>query len=152
MEILVYGKCHSIAARHRNTHHFVIFMVVQQCNRLLYFVSNLLTSCTDSEDLIEPESTSIQPFAVLCGHHAEPISALVCAVEGIGTREISREKHVLVSADLSSCMCVWSLDDGVCLRVCRLSWLPCSLLLLILVRTHFGTAPDQHLLGVHLRW
>ena len=73
----------------------------------------------DSEDLIESDSTAIQPFALLCGHHTEPISALVCAVEGAGAREPTKEKNVLVSADLSSCMCVWSLEDGVCLRVCR---------------------------------
>ena len=81
----------------------------------LVFLKKLLITSTDSEDLLDSDSASIQPFAILCGHHTEPISALVCAVEGVGVRE----KNVLVSADLSSCMCVWSLEDGVCLRVCR---------------------------------
>jgi WD40 repeat protein len=62
-------------------------------------------------------SSSIRPLAVLCGHHEAPITSLVTAFEG--------KHHVLVSADTSGCMCVWRVEDGVCLKTfCVLAWGP----------------------------
>jgi len=59
----------------------------------------------------------MRPLALLCGQHEVEITALVAAFEG--------KHHVLFSADASGCMCVWRLEDGVCLKTSSvLSWGP----------------------------
>jgi hypothetical protein len=63
---------------------------------------------------------SLRPLAVLCGQHSEPITSLMTIYEG--------KQHVLFSADSSGCMCVWRLEDGVCLKTSKiLAWAPCAM-------------------------
>jgi WD40 repeat protein len=59
----------------------------------------------------------LQPLAVLCGQHEAPITSLITICED--------RQHVLFSADSSGCMCVWRLQDGVCLKTSNvLAWGP----------------------------
>ena len=62
-------------------------------------------------------SSGLRPLALLCGQHEAPIESMVTAFEG--------KHHVLLSADSGGCMCVWRLEDGVCLKTSTvLSWGP----------------------------
>jgi hypothetical protein len=63
---------------------------------------------------------SLRPLAVLCGQHKAAITSLMTICEG--------KQHVLFSADSSGCMCVWRLEDGVCLKTSKiLAWAPCAM-------------------------
>ena len=59
----------------------------------------------------------VQPLALLCGQHAASITSMVTAFDG--------QQHVLLSADARGGMCVWRVEDGVCLKTSNvLSWGP----------------------------
>ncbi|KAJ1490686.1 WD40-repeat-containing domain protein, partial [Baffinella frigidus] len=56
----------------------------------------------------EPAEERIRPLALLLGQHENAITSMTCSYDGTSP--------VLVSADSAGTLCVWRLEDGVCLR------------------------------------
>jgi hypothetical protein len=63
----------------------------------------------DAAAQTEPDSEEcFRPLALLVGLHESAITSLTCSHDS--------QTPVLVSTDSSGAMCVWRLEDGICLR------------------------------------
>ena len=71
---------------------------------------SILTNAGTSHASASQEAVEerIRPLALLLGQHESAITSMACSYDG--------NSPVLISADSAGTLCVWRLDDGVCLR------------------------------------